>query len=70
MNPNYAPKSRRGKIVTELLETTALPLPKAPRANLRDASEMRSGEPKWENLTLDELKSWLEEAKRQQAAAE
>ena len=70
MNPNYAPKTRHSKIVTELLETSALPLPKAARAHLRDASKKHPQEPKWENLTLDELKSWLEEAKRQPAAAE
>jgi hypothetical protein len=30
----------------------------------------RTKEPKWENLTLDELKAWLEEAKREQGIAD
>ena len=70
MNPNYAPKARQSKIVAELPADLALPLPKAARADLRDASNEHPREPQWENLTLDELKSSLEEAKRQQAAAE
>ena len=70
MNPNYAPKTRHSKIVAELPEDLALPLWKASRAGFRDAWKKHPQEPKWANLTLDELKSWLEEAKRQQAATE
>jgi hypothetical protein len=74
MNPNCIPKTLRSKIVTELPGTLPLAPSKPARTDFREASNLppakRTKEPKWENLTLDELKTWLEEAKRQQAGAE
>jgi hypothetical protein len=74
MNPNYKPKTQRSKIVAELSDALPLAPAKPARPDFREASNFpaakRPKEPKWENLTLDELKNWLEEAKRHQATAE
>jgi len=74
MNSNYMPKTRRSKIVAELSDALPLAPVKPARPDFRETSNHPSAkstrQPKWENLTLDELKTWLEEAKRQQAAAE
>jgi hypothetical protein len=47
-------------------KTTAQTEPQNPSQAKRE----RKKEPEWRNLTLDELKSWLEAAKREQAGAE
>ena len=63
---------RSRRLVAEIAENPAPPMPETARTRPQQPREPKppaKEPPKWRNLTLDELKAWLAEAKRQEAMA-
>ena len=68
MKQNYTHPARR-KTVDECHEIQSPPRRATAQTESQNPSQPKrekKKEPEWRNLTLDELKSWLEDAKREQ----
>jgi len=70
MKQIYTHPARTVEECPEIQSPPRRPTAQTESQNPSQPTREKKKEPEWRNLTLDELKSWLEAAKRQQGIAE